>query len=272
MATPPDTVVLVHGLWMTPLSWEHWIDRYQQRGLTVLAPAWPGFEGDIDKLRRDPSGVSRLGIAEIVDHYDGIIRGLETPPIIIGHSFGGLFVKLLLDRGLGAAGVSVHGAPPKGIPRLPLSTLRSAFPVLGNPLNLHKPVALTPKQFHYGFTNTLTAEQSQAAYERYAVPAASRVLFQGAAANANPSSPAKLDWGNADRAPLLLVAGGQDHIVPPVVTRDILKKYRKHATAVTDIVEYPARSHYTVGQDGWEEVADHALDWAIEQSASDQAT
>jgi alpha-beta hydrolase superfamily lysophospholipase len=271
MATAPNTVVFIHGLWMTPLSWEHWAARYRDRGFEVVAPAWPGVEGDIDQLRKDPTPLKGLGIADIVDHYDKVVRGLDRPPILMGHSFGGLFVKLLLDRGLGAAGVSIDGGPPKGIPLLPISTLRSARPVLGNPFNFGKATALTPKQFQYAFGNTLTRERSDEVRARYAIPAANRVLFQGGLANVSPGSPARIDWANSTRAPLLLLAGGKDHIVPVSLTSAIHAKYRKHSTAVTDIVVHAERSHFTVGEDGWEAVADHALDWAIEQTASDAA-
>src|SRR5213592_812119 len=154
----PDTIVLIHGLWLTPLSWEHWIDRYTKRGYKVVAPTWPGMEGGIEDLRRNPDKVAGLGVTEIVDHYDGIVRGLDRPPIIMGHSFGGLFTQIWLGRGLGAAGVAIDSAPIKGVLRLPLSSLRTAFPVLKNPANTHKSVALSPEEFHYAFTNTLTAE------------------------------------------------------------------------------------------------------------------
>src|SRR5262249_24445013 len=162
--------VLIHGLWMTPLSWERWIMRYGALGYRVLAPAWPGMEGDIADLRRDPSRVANLGVTEIVDHYDGIIRGLGRPPIIMGHSFGGLFTQMLLDRGLGAAGVAIDAAPAKGILTLPFSTIRVAFPALRNPANLHRAMALTEEQFRYAFGNTLSEEDSRLAYARHAVP------------------------------------------------------------------------------------------------------
>src|SRR5215207_4139295 len=163
-------MVLIHGLWLTPLSWERWIDRYEGLGYRVIAPTWPGMDADIEDLRRDPSAMAGVGITEITDHYDTIIRALDTPPIIMGHSFGGSVTQLLLDRGLGSAGVAIHPAPVKGVLRLPVSALRSAFPVLRNPLNRNRAVALTPKQFHYAFTNTLSREESQAVYERYHVP------------------------------------------------------------------------------------------------------
>jgi len=260
-----DTIVLIHGLWMTGLSWEHWVDRYESKGYRVIARSWPGMEGDLEALRRDPSGVEHLGITEIVDHYDGIVRELDRPPIIMGHSFGGAFTQLLLDRGLGAAGVAIDSAAVKGILTLPLSTLRSGFPVLKSPANTHKAVALTPEEFHYAFTNTMTPEESLVAYERYAAPGPGRVLFQGALANFNPHAATRVDFENDERAPLLLIAGGVDHVVPAAVDRETAKHYQK-SKAVTDYKEFPGRSHFTIGQPGWEEIADYALSWAVEHA------
>jgi pimeloyl-ACP methyl ester carboxylesterase len=259
--TSADTIVLIHGLWMTPLSWGKWIHRYTGFGFLVLAPAWPGLEGEIEAIRRDPSPLEGLGVTEIVDHYKRIIRGMDRPPIIIGHSFGGLFVQMLLDRGLGAAGVAIDSAPPKGILRLPLSTIRATWPVLRNPANRKKAVPLTARQFHYAFTNTLTATESRAVHDRYHIPASGRVLFQGAFANVTPNAATRVEFANNDRAPLLLIAGGKDHIIPAGVNKLNARKYRT-SSAVTDYVEFPGRSHYIVGQPGWEEVADHALIWA----------
>jgi pimeloyl-ACP methyl ester carboxylesterase len=263
MATP-DTIVLIHGLWMTPLSWEHWVERYTARGYRVLAPSWPGIperEADIEPFRHEPSGVASLGISEIVDHYDAIIRGLEQPPVIMGHSYGGLFTQILLDRGLGAAGVAIDSAPVKGILMLPFSTLKVAWPALSNPFNYHQVGSLTAEEFHYAFGNLLSAEESRKVYDRYAVPGPDHILFQAGLANFNPHSPAAVDFFNNDRAPLLLIAGGKDHIAPASLTKANVELYRK-SKAVTDYKEFPERSHYTLGEPGWEEVADYALDWA----------
>ncbi len=151
-----ETIVLIHGMWMTPLSWEHYASHYIDRGHRVIAPAWPGLDKEPAELRRDPAPLRGLSIKDTVDHYDKIIRGLDRPPIIIGHSFGGLFAQLLLDRGLGAAGVALSTAAPKGVLKLPYSTLRAAWPALRNPANLNKETPLTPEQFHWCFTNALT--------------------------------------------------------------------------------------------------------------------
>jgi pimeloyl-ACP methyl ester carboxylesterase len=263
-AKPP--VVLIHGLWMTPLSWEHWIARYEERGHRVLAPAWPGHDRDVASLRADASGLEHLGVAEIVEHYEEVIGGLDAAPIIIGHSFGGLFTQILLDRGHGAAGVAIDSAAAKGVFKLPPAQLRSAFPILKSPLNNHRAVLLTPEEFHYAFTNTMTEEASLAVYERYAVPGPGRVLFQGALANFNPRAATAVDYHNDERAPLLFIAGGEDHTVPQAVDEAQVHKYRKSA-AVTEFKAFPGRSHFTIGQAGWEDVADYALDWALEHAA-----
>ena len=266
----PDTIVLIHGLWMTALSWEHWADRYTKRGFTVIARSWPGMDGNIDELRRDPSAIEHLGVGEIVDYYDGIIRGLDRPPIIMGHSFGGTFTQILLDRGLGAAGVAIDSAAVKGVLTLPASTLKSALPALKNPANNHRAVMLTPEEFHYAFTNTLTDAESAVVYRRYAVPGPGRVLFQGALANFNPRAATKVDFGNDDRAPLLVVAGGEDHVSPDAVNR-ATAKHQSRSKAITAYKEFPGRSHYTLGQAGWEAVADYALDWALKPVAVEEA-
>jgi pimeloyl-ACP methyl ester carboxylesterase len=256
---------------MTSLSWENWVARYQQRGFNVVARSWPGMEGDIDVLRADTSAIDDLGIEQILEHYEGIIEGLGSPPIVMGHSFGGAFTQILLDRGLGAAGVAIDPAPVKGLLALPASSLKSGLPVLKNPRNRHRAVALSAEEFHYSFTNTLSEAESGPIYDRYAVPGPGRVLFQGALANFSPHSPAAVDFKNEKRAPLLLIAGGEDHVSPESLTESNFKHY-KSSEAVTEFKLFPGRSHYTLGQAGWEEVADYALDWAVEHAAAPVAS
>jgi alpha-beta hydrolase superfamily lysophospholipase len=263
----PDTIILIHGLWMTPRSWEKWIERYESRGYKVIAPAWPGAEGDVEALRRDPSQLAGLDAETILAHYEAIIGELDRPPIIMGHSFGGAFAQILNHRGLGAASVSIDGATVRGIPDLPLSTLRSTFHVLSNALNVRRAVPFSKKRFKYAFGNTMTEEQSREAWERYAVPAAARVLFQGAMANINPRTPFRVDFEKSDRAPLLFIGGGKDHVIPAKVSRKLAAKYRK-SNAVTEYNEFGERSHFTAGEPGWEQVADYALSWATEHASS----
>jgi len=267
------SIVLIHGLWVTALSWEHWIERYTAKGYNVIARGWPGMEDvSVEDLRRDPSRIAGLGLKQIVDHFDMIIREQERPPILMGHSFGGLVTQILLDRGLGAAGVSIDPAPPKGIWVLPISTLRTAFPALRNPFGVNKTREETPAEFHYAFTNTMTDEEAAAAYERYEVPGPNRVLFEDALANLSPHSPAAINFANDYRAPLLLIAGGKDHIAPASLTNATYGLYAAaQSNANVDYREFPERSHFTIGERGWEEVADYALMWAVQQAAEYEA-
>ena len=267
MPQQPTSVVLINGLWMTALSWENWVKRFTDKGLHVIAKSWPGMDVGIDELRRDPSPISTLGIAEVVDHYETIIRELDSAPIIIGHSFGGLITQILVDRGLGAAGVAIAPAPVKGILFLPFSTLKVSFPALSNPANNHRAVPLTPEQFHYAFTNNLSEDESLAAYNRYAVPGPDHVLFQAAFANFNPHAATAVDFQNNERAPLLMISGGSDHVSPPSVVEANFKLYR-NSEAITEYKEFPERTHFTLGQDGWEHVADYSLEWALQHAST----
>jgi pimeloyl-ACP methyl ester carboxylesterase len=256
---PPDTIVLIHGLWLTPRSWERWADRYASRGYRVLAPAWPGMEAEVEALNADPSPISRLTVDRIVDHYEDIILGLERPPIVMGHSFGGTFTQILLDRGLGAAGVGVASATVKGVRDLPLSTIKVATPAL-SPFKKDQAVPLTPKEFHFAFTNTLSRSESDAIYQRYHVPAASTVLREYAFANFHRDAPTKVDFRREARAPLLFIAFGEDHVMPPKVVGHTEERY-DDAVSITEFKEFPGRPHFPAVP-GWEEVADYALSWA----------
>jgi pimeloyl-ACP methyl ester carboxylesterase len=217
------------------------------------------MEVEVEALRRDPSVMNGLGVGEVVDHYARIIRALPTPPVIMGHSTGGLVTELLLDRGLGAAGVALSPAPVKGVLRLPFSLLRCIFPVLRNPANKNKTWAMSPKQFHYAFTNTMNDDDAKAAYERYAVAGPGRIAFQGAFANFNPHAVNKVDFHKDDRPPLLVMGNDQDHTIPASVSKEAAKRLGK-SKAVVEYKEYTGRPHFTAGAPGWEAVADYALE------------
>jgi pimeloyl-ACP methyl ester carboxylesterase len=260
------TIVLVHGLWLTPRSWEGWIDRFQKAGYNVLAPSWPGLEGEVEAVRKNPSALKGLKLKTVVDHYDRIIRKLDAQPIIIGHSFGGLITQMLIDRGLGSAGILVDSAQTAGVPVLPFVTIRATLPILGNPFSYNRTTSLSPKQFNYAFTNELDAVESKKVYDRYSIPAANAILWDAALALLNPNGSSRVDYKKSDRAPLLFIAGSNDHLAPPAINKANVRKYVKNSTAVTDYREFPNRTHHTVGQKGWEEVADFALQWANENA------
>jgi pimeloyl-ACP methyl ester carboxylesterase len=261
MAPKSNTILLIHGAWVTPRSWDPFRGFYEQRGYRVLTPPWPGIEGEVEEIRRDPSPLAGVGIAEIVDRYEQIIGLLDEPPIIMGHSFGGLFAQMLLDRGLGAAVVAIDAAQPKGVLRLPFSQIRALSPVLLNPWNVNRAVSFNFDQFRYAFANTMTEREAREAFELNAIAAPGRIVFQTGLANLNPRAVTRVDYRNDRRAPLLLIAGGEDQIVPASVNRANFRKYR-NSKAITDFTEFPGRSHLTIVQKGWEEVAEHALSWA----------
>lgn len=260
-----DTVVLIHGLWMTHSSWDQWIDHYQSRGLKVLAPGYPGMEGDVQTLRENPQPIAEQSAQGVIDHYAAIVSALPTKPLLIGHSFGGTVVQVLLDRGLGAAGVVIDSAPVRGVLQVPLTQVRSLFHVLKNPANRRRAVPISEQTFHYVFTNTLSDEESHDAYERYAVPSPGRIVFEGASINLDPHTAARVNFDKPDRAPLLFIAGGRDHIMPASLNRANANKYKSGVVAFR---EFPARDHFTAGEHGWEQVADAALDWAREPRPS----
>jgi len=262
MAAKPDTIVLVHGFWVTPRSWEQWKSRYEAKGYQVIAPAYPGFEVEVEALRADPTPIVDVTVPQIIAHFEEVIAGLELPPIIMGHSAGGAFTQVLLDHGYGAAGVAINSAPTEGVLKAPYSQLKSFFPVIKNPANHHRAVGYDLDQWHYVFTNTFSDDESQRLYNRYHIPASGRILIDSVLANVEPGhQEIWVDYHNDKRAPLLFISGGEDHLMPPAVQQSNLKHYKSKAT-VTEIKEYPGYAHLLPAQAGWEEIADYALDWA----------
>ena len=270
-STTPDTIVLIHGFWVTPRSWEHWIERYEQAGYRVIAPAYPGFEVEVEALNADTSPIAALTVPAVVEHLEAVVGELESAPVLIGHSAGGTFVQLLLDHGFGAAGVAINSAPTEGVRVTPPSQIKSLFPVLKNPANRHRAVGFTPEQWHYVFTNTFSEDESQALYERYHVPASGAILWGIVLANLEPGHQASwVDYKNDSRAPLLFISGGEDHLMPPSVQRSNAKHYKSNT--ITEVKEYEGRAHLLPAQEGWEEVADYALEWALANATQPAGT
>jgi pimeloyl-ACP methyl ester carboxylesterase len=262
----PDTIVLVHGFWVTPRSWEHWIARYEAAGYRVLAPAYPGFDVEVEALNEDPAPIEKVTVPEIIERYESVIRELDAPPIIIGHSAGGCFTQILLDHGYGAAGVALNSAPTEGVAVAPPSQLRSTFPVLKNPANRHRAVGFTFEQFMYAFTNGVDEDVARPLYERYAIAAPGSIVWGSVLANLQPGhQDTWVDYHNNDRAPLLFISGDRDHIMPPAVQRSNAKHYKSDTVTEVEEVEGP---HFMPALDGWEAIADRALEWALEHAST----
>lgn len=253
-------VVFVHGLWLHAESWNPWIEFFRANGYEATAASWPGDSESTEATRRKPEAVAGYGVTEIADHIARQLKALDRMPILIGHSFGGLLVQNLLGRDLGAAAVAIDPAPIRGVPELPLSALRSAFPVLGNPFNFNRAVSLTEAQFRFGFTNAVSEQEAHELYAKYAMPAPGRPLFQAATATLNPNSATKVNVANETRGPLLLIAGAADTTVPPVLVKSTLRAYGK-SKAVTEFKEFGGRGHSLVIDSGWNELADYILTW-----------
>jgi pimeloyl-ACP methyl ester carboxylesterase len=261
----PTPVVLIHGLWLHATSWTPWVDLLREAGYAPVALGWPGERATVEETRANPENMAGHGIEDVVEHYANIIKGLDQKPIVIGHSFGGMFAQKLLGQDLAAAAIAIDAAQIKGVLPLPLSALRSTLPVFHNPANRNRTVALTEKQFRFAFGNAVPEEESAELFAQWAIPSPGKPLFEAASANFDPLSPAKVNTENTLRGPLLLITGGKDHTVPEAVTRSTLKQYR-HSDAVTDLREFPDRAHSLTIDHGWREVADSCLGWLADQS------
>jgi pimeloyl-ACP methyl ester carboxylesterase len=259
-ATHRTPLMLIHGAWLTSGSWENFSNYFSGRGFAVSAPEWPRKEGDVEQLRQTADQIKGLGLDEIVDHYEAQIRALDEQPVLIGHSFGGLIVELLLDRGLGRAGVAMSPAPPKGILVLPFSSLKAAAPALAHPSKWHGVVPLTLDEFTYGFVNTFSPEDAAAAYEKYAVPETGQIFYEAGFANFRMDPPSEVDFKRDDRAPLLIVGAEADHTVPASLSHKQYEKYEK-SDAQTDYIEFPGRPHLMMVAEGWEEIAAGIESW-----------
>ncbi|HEX6703701.1 MAG TPA: alpha/beta hydrolase [Albitalea sp.] len=260
-ATGLQPVVFVHGLWLLPSSWDRWAAVFEEAGYTALTPGWPDDPETVDQAKAHPEVFAHKTVGQVADHFEAVIRGLATRPVVVGHSFGGLLAQILAGRSLSAATVAIDPAPFRGVLPLPFSALKSAWPVLGNPANRNRAIPLTFEQFRYAFANAVSEEEARELYDTFAVPAAGAPLFQAATANLNPWTEAKVDTENRERGPLLIVSGEKDHTVPWSIANASFKLQQRNAN-VTEIIEMPNRGHALTVDSGWREVAETALAFA----------
>ncbi len=264
MAVPGTPVVFIHGLWLHSTSWQPWIDAFRKAGYEPVAPEWPGVPDTVEAARQSSDTIADRGIQEVFDAYAAFIDTLGAKPVVVGHSFGGLLAQKLLGEDRAIAAVAIDAAQIKGVLPPPLSALHATLPVFKNPGNKHHAVSLTAEQFRYSFGNAVSEEESNDLFEKWAIPAPGKPLFEAAAANFSLHSPAAVRTGNEARGPLLLVSGGEDHTVPEVITKATAKQYR-HSSAVTDVLPFADRGHSLTIDSGWEEVADATLAWLEKQ-------
>jgi pimeloyl-ACP methyl ester carboxylesterase len=257
-ATGKTPVVFVHGLWLLPSSWDRWSALFEGAGFTALAPGWPDDPDTVQEARAHPEVFAHKTVGQVVDHYQAIVKRLQRKPAIIGHSFGGLLTQMLAGRGLAAVSVAIDPAPFRGVLPLPISSLKSASPVLRNPANRNRAVPLTFEQFRFAFGNAVSEEEAKQLYETFAVPTSGAPLFQAATANLNPWTEVKADTKNPDRGPLLIIDGEKDNTVPWAIANASYKIQKKNPN-VTEIVKIPNRGHSLTIDNGWREVAETAL-------------
>ncbi|WP_183095040.1 alpha/beta fold hydrolase [Nocardioides stalactiti] len=258
-ASGRQPVVFVHGLWLLHSSWAAWRERFEAEGYATVAVDWPRDAASYDAAHADADSLAGTSVADVADHVAEVIAGLDRKPVVVGHSFGGLLVQIIAGRGIAAGTITIDPAPSRGVLPLPYSSLKAAFPVLGNPLNYGRTVTLTFDQFRYGFANAVSEEEAQELYRTFHTPAPGRPLFQAATANVNPWARTKAAKKNADRGPMLVVTGENDNIVPFAMANAAFKKQRKNQHHATELVEIPGVGHSLVIDSHWTEVADAAL-------------
>ena len=259
-ASGKQPVVFIHGLWLLASSWDAWAERFQSEGYATVAVDWPGDANSVEDARSGLDHLAGVGVQEVTDHIAEVIRGLDTKPIVIGHSFGGLLTQRIADLGIAAASVAIDPAPFKGVLPLPASALKASSPVLSNPANRKKTVTLTFDQFRYGFANAVSEDEAKALYEQFHVAAPGRPLFQAASANFTTGKATKVDLNNPERGPLLVINGGADNIVPNVMAKAAFKLQSKNPGR-TEFREIEGLGHSLVIDSRWGEVADAALEF-----------
>jgi non-heme chloroperoxidase len=257
-ATGRTPVVFVHGLWLLASSWDRWAQVFADAGYATVQPGWPDDPGTHAEALASPGVFAGKTVGQVADHHEQVIRALDRRPALVGHSFGGLLVQMLADRGLSAATVAIDPPPFRGVLPLPLSALKASSPVLRNPANRRRAVTLSYEQFRYGFANAVDEIEARDLYDTYAVPAPGAPVFQAATANLNPRTELRIDTKNPRRGPLLITSGEMDHTVPRAIAHASFTLQQKNP-GVTEFVDIVGRGHALTIDSGWRDVADIAL-------------
>lgn len=253
-------VLFIHGLWLHAGSWDPWAELFEQAGYIAVKAGWPADPATAEEARANPQSLARMSIGQVAAHMSALSKDLTRKPIVIGHSVGGLLTQIVAGRGLAAASVAIDPAPFRGVLPLPLSSLRAASPVLSNPANVNRAVALSYQQFRYAFANAVSEDEAQRLYETFAMPAPGKPLFQIAFANVNPGTEARVDTRNPGRGPMLLISGERDNTVPPSIVNASFRLQRRNS-GTTELATMAGRGHSLTIDSGWREVAQTALDF-----------
>ena len=247
------TLLFIHGMFLNPKSWDRWVKFFEHRGYRCLAPAWPLHEGEPAELRAHvPPGLGELGLDAVIDRFAGIAAAQPEKPILIGHSLGGLIVQVLIQQGLGAAGVCISSVAPNKMLSLDWSFFRNSATIL-NPLMGDKPYLMTPEVFHQNFCNTLPADEAKEAYETYVTHESRNVLRD---------SMGRLGHVDLERPhpPLLFLAGERDHMIPDQLDRKNADAYT-HRESIADFQDFSGRDHFICNEPGWQAPASFVEGW-----------
>lgn len=247
--------MFIHGMFMTPHAWDSWQPHFRACGYSTSAPPWPEHEGRPEALRRNPrnSALGRLTLEDVLQSYRALISALREKPVLIGHSMGGLVAQKLLSEGMAAAGIAINSAPPRGVFAFDWPFIRSNWPLLNPFAGAGLSAALTFEQFKYALANRLSPGQARVVYQDQIVPE-SRLVAKGVF-----SESAAVDFG-ASRGPLLMIAGGGDHLVPAALNLKNVACYAG-SPSVTEFRLYEGRSHLTILEPGWRQLASYCVDW-----------
>lgn len=255
------TIVFITGAFVSHAGWDHWIDYYESQGYTCYAPPWPFKEGTARELRMRQPYDEDLALSRysgVVEHYANFIKRLPEKPVVIGHSLGGLTTQILINRGLGAAGVAIHSAPPQGLLSFEWSFIKSIWKPFGFFTSTKKTHLMRMKEWQYAFTNGMSYADQVEAFEKSTIPESKTVLRD------TLSGVSKIDFSKP-HAPLLFVSGSTDHIMPASLNYSNFKKY-KNTNSVTEYKEFEGHNHYVLGLPSWKEEAGYILDWIDKHS------